>query len=141
MSPNRLVKIYGSKRMGSKNWIQLTDLKRRVQIGGSKSIVKCSKNWNFTITEMSTEVNWTEVNWSVNIINTQMIKQGKCHKNWRRKKLKNWNITKTKMSPKLICHQNWNVTKSEISPKLNWYQNWSVIKTEILPKLKCYQTL
>ena len=33
-----------------------------------------------------------------------------------------WNIIKTKMSPKLSCHQ-----------KLNCHQNWNVTKTEILP--------
>ena len=45
MGPNRQVQIYGSKKMGSKN-DKLTDLKRRVQIGGP------NQNWNVTKTEM-----------------------------------------------------------------------------------------
>ena len=34
-----------------------------------------------------------------------------------------WNVTKTKMPPKLKCHPNWNATKTEMSPKLECHQN------------------
>ena len=51
----------------------------------------------------------------------------------------NWNVTKTKMSTKLKCHQNWNVTKTEMWTNLKCHQNWNVPKTEMSPKLKCNQ--
>ena len=39
-----------------------------------------------------------------------------CHQNWNVNE--NWNVNKTKMSPKLKCHKNWNVTKTEMSQKV-----------------------
>ena len=54
------------------------------------------------------------------------------------------------MLPKLKCHQNWNIIKTKISPKLKgqtteispkpkWHPKWNVIKTEMSQKLKCHQ--
>ena len=64
MGPNRQIKIYGSKNMGSRNWVILTDLKRRVQIGGPNQNsyvtkiemsqkLKFLNNWNVTETKIS----------------------------------------------------------------------------------------
>ena len=52
---------------------------------------------------------------------------------------KNWNVTKTDLSPKQKCHQNWNVTNTEMSPKLKFYQNWYVTQTEVSTKLNRHQ--
>ena len=48
----------------------------------------------------------------------------------------NWNVTKTKMSPKLKSHQRWNVIKTEMSPKLKCYQNWNITKSKNVIKIE-----
>ena len=53
MGPNRQVEINGSKKMASKIWVKLTDLKKQVQIGGSKSKLKYHQNGNVPKTEIS----------------------------------------------------------------------------------------
>ena len=65
------------------------------------------------------------------VIKTKILPKLICHQNK--------NVTKIEWSSKLKCHQNWNVTTTEMSPKRQCHRNWNHILTEMLPKLKCYQ--
>ena len=48
----------------------------------------------------------------------------------------NWNVTKTKMLPKLKCHQNMNVIKAEASTQIKMSPKLKCHKTEMSQKLK-----
>ena len=49
---------------------------------------------------------------------SQKLKYHKNQNNTKTEILKNWNVTPTEMSLKLICHKNWNINKTELLPKL-----------------------
>ena len=100
MVPNRQVQIYGSKKMGSRNWVKLRHLKKIIN----------KKHENVMKTDTSSKLNYYQ-NW--NVTKTVMSPKLKYHHIW--------NVTKTEVSPKLNCHQNWSVIQTEMLLKLKFY--------------------
>ena len=98
MGPNRQVQIYGSKKIGSRNWF-----KKLVQT--YRSLKRKEKKGNVTKTDATSKLKYYQ-NWNVTKIDKSL--KLKCHQIW--------NVTKTEVSPKLNCHQNWSVIKTEMLP-------------------------